>query len=408
VRSQNLGQKLRLAVVVLFACLFAASWGLKSSAQQGGGQPPQQQRQISPDTPAEQAYKNIKVLNGMPAGQLDDTMSFFSSSLGVRCDFCHVRPFESDDKEQKKTARRMIQLQMELNSHHLADFGGERISCYTCHHGSPDPARFPALPVAAPMPPPQPQNRPAGQAGAPGAGGGQAAAPAPAPLPSAAEVLSKYVAAVGGRDAVAKLKTRVMHGTREGVRGGAQPFDVTFAEPDKFIVVTTVPAQGQNPAGEVRQSYSGARGWMRNQRGAREGTPAEIADLKAAARYLSVIKIAEPFPSMKVVGRDHIGDKEVYVLVAQPAQNVTQRFYFDTQTGLLLRQLTLRELFLVTVPEQVDYEDYRDVDGVKMPFTIRLFGINPNAATTRKFTDIKTNVPVDDAIFAMPAVTPNP
>jgi hypothetical protein len=395
-------------LVALFACLFAASWTLKSSAQQpaAAGQP--QRPQPSPDAPAEQVFKNIQVLKGMPNSQLDATMDFFNSSLGVRCDFCHVRQGnrivpELDDKEEKKTARRMIQMQMEMNTHHLADFGNTRISCYTCHHGSTDPARFAPMP----FPPPAPQSTPApNPPAAPAGGGGQAAAAAPAPLPSAEEVLNKYVAAVGGRDAVAKLKTRVMRGTREGARGGPQPVEVTFAEPDKFTTVMTIPAQGQNPQGEMRQAYSGAKGWAKDQRGAREMGPSGVASLRAIARYLSVVKIAEPFPSMKVVGRHKLGDRDTYVLEAKPEQSLKQYFFFDTQTGLLMRQLTLREMFLNDIPEQEDYEDYHDVDGVKVPFTVRVSTPNPNAAFTLKFTDVKSNVPVDETIFVMPAATP--
>jgi hypothetical protein len=168
-------------------------------------------------------------------------------------------------------------------------------------------------------------------------------------------------------------------------------------------------AQGQNPPSEMRQSYNGAKGWASNQRGARELSAPEVANLRAIAQYLSVVKIAQPFPAMKVVGRRKIGDREAYVLEAKPAQSLRQYFSFDTQTGLLLRQLTLREFFLNDIPEQEDYDDYRDVDGVKVPFTVRVSTPNPNAAFTLKFMDVKSNAPVDETIFVMPAPPkPNP
>jgi hypothetical protein len=145
---------------------------------------------------------------------------------------------------------------------------------------------------------------------------------------------------------------------------------------------------------------------MKGARGTSEMDAAQIADMKESARYVSALKIAEPFPQMRVRGRRRIDDREVIVLEAKPSPTETQRFYFDTQTGLLVRQVTLREMFLQTIPEQIDYDDYRDVNGLKLPFTVRVSGVNPNATTTRKFTEIKLNAPVDESIFAMPAATP--
>ena len=61
------------------------------------------------------------------------------------------------------------------------------------------------------------------------------------------------------------------------------------------------------------------------------------------------------------------------------------------------------------IPEQVDYEDYRDVDGMKLPFTIRVSSIDSANSSTRTFTEIKLNVPVDETKFnrpAGPAVSP--
>ena len=94
-----------------------------------------------PPKPAEQVYKNIQILKGMPAPQLQATMSAFTRSLGVTCAHCHVpNEFEKDDKEAKLTARKMVRM---LNS--IDDFfnGAPRVSCWTCHRGKPKPEAMP-------------------------------------------------------------------------------------------------------------------------------------------------------------------------------------------------------------------------------------------------------------------------
>ena len=88
---------------------------------------------------AAQQYKNIQVLKDIPADQLIPTMQFIAGSLGVECDFCHVkRQFDKDDKPEKKTARRMMEMMFAINKD---NFKGEReVTCNTCHRGSPHPA----------------------------------------------------------------------------------------------------------------------------------------------------------------------------------------------------------------------------------------------------------------------------
>jgi hypothetical protein len=395
----NLEQKLRLAVVVLFTAFFVAGFTLKSGARE-----PQQP--LPPDAPVEQTRKNIQVLKGLPEGQLFPLMNYVSASMSVRCDYCHVTAgkdangftkwvWESDDKETKKAARRMMQMTMQLNQTNLADFHNQRITCYTCHRGSTDPVRLIPLPLtqSGHEPGPAPAVAEAGQRLAP---------------PTPESILEKYVAAVGGREAIARMKTIVMRGTREASQGRVWPVEVTLEGADKYAVLASIPAQDGNPAYEVRQAYSGGKGWIKSPRGAREFTPAELSDIRGGVRLVSTIKIAEPFPKMTFGGIRKVGDRDAYVLVEKRAPDTTVRYFFDRETGLLVRQLTLRETVLNALPEQVDYEDYRDVDGVKLPFTIRLSAIDTYDSSTRKFTEIKANVPVDETIFVMPATKPQP
>ena len=74
-----------------------------------------------------------------------------------------------------------------------------------------------------------------------------------------------------------------------------------------------------------------------------------------------------------------------------------EKLYFDVQTGLLVRKYSEAKTVLGQVPAQTDYEDYRDVEGVKLPFTIR-WAI-PGRTWGRKINEVRQNVPLDDARF---------
>src|SRR5229473_1580670 len=142
----------------------------------------------------EQVYKNITQLKGTPADQLMPAMQFIASSLGVECAFCHVqgKP-EADDKPAKKTARDMIAMTAEINKN---SFRGQRqVTCYSCHHGIGHPANTPpVLETDAPASP-QPPAAPVASAGT-----------------TVDTIVEKYVAAVGGADAIRRVTTRVMKG----------------------------------------------------------------------------------------------------------------------------------------------------------------------------------------------------
>lgn len=144
---------------------------------------------------AEQQFKNIQVLKGVPAEQLMPTMQFISASLGVECDFCHVdRQMDKDDKKEKQTARKMITMQLAINRGNFD--GNVQVTCHTCHRGSLHPVGTPILSADAGGPHSQEES-------------------SEAHLPNPEQILDKYVAAVGGADALKKIKTRKEKGTME-------------------------------------------------------------------------------------------------------------------------------------------------------------------------------------------------
>ena len=95
---------------------------------------------LKPEQKAGEKYKNVKLLNELPASRFTDTMRYFTASLGVNCQFCHVEgKFDSDDKEEKRTARVMLTMVHNINQQTFD--GRQEVRCYTCHRGNKEPAK---------------------------------------------------------------------------------------------------------------------------------------------------------------------------------------------------------------------------------------------------------------------------
>jgi Photosynthetic reaction centre cytochrome C subunit len=350
--------------------------------------------QAQQDRPVEQTRKNIQVLKGLPESQLFPLMNFVSTSLGVRCDYCHVKNgknpqtggdnwlWESDDKPTKGVGRRMMKMVLDINQ---ANFDSNTsVTCYTCHRGNTNAARVPPLPP-------------------------HEALPTETTRPAAEQILTKYVAAVGVKDAATKIKTTVMKGAVEfdnRTEGRNVQIEVTMKEPDKYLITWTSP---QGVQGITAASVNGDVGWVKSSTGVRKlsGSDSEqLKLLKRAASYYVPIKVVDQPAQMRVVGTEKIGNRDAYIVSVAINPNTTRSFFFDTQTGLLLRILTTTETMLAPLPEQVDFEDYRDVDGIKLPFMIRISDAAPFSTATRRFTEIRHNVAVNDEVFNLGTTPP--
>ena len=337
-------------------------------------------QQAQGDQPVERTRKNIQVLKGLPESQLFPLMNFMATSIGVKCDYCHVNNaktyydsgawvWESDEKPKKLIGRRMIQMVLDLNR---ANFDREKaVTCYTCHRGSTVIVRLP------PLPPHDPVVR------------------TETALPTVEQILAKYVAAVGGKEAVAKFKTTVMKGTVERSENRNGQIEVTLKEPGKYLITQTS-SEGSNAL-----AVNGEVGWVRSNStpGTRLSEQSLAQSRRSVALYYYPIKIVDQSEHMKVIGIEKVADRDAYVVALVINPDTTRKFFFDAQTGLLLRQLTTTQTMLAPLPDQIDFEDYRDVDGIKLPFVIRSSDTAAYATATRRFTEIKHNVAVNDNVF---------
>jgi hypothetical protein len=213
--------------------------------------------------------------------------------------------------------------------------------------------------------------------------------------PTADQLLDKYVQAVGGAAAIDKVTTRVMKGTID-FGWKSLPIDIYSKDPEKRISFTHM------PDGDSVTAFNGHEGWL--------GTPGHPlremhgSDLDGAAidADLHVALHFKPMFSGMQVQTEKIGDHETYVVVGQREEKPPIRLYFDQQSGLLIRLLRFGDTALGWLPTQIDYADYRDTNGVKIPYRWTL--ARPSGRFTIQVNDLQQNVPLDDAKFAKPAV----
>ena len=360
------------------------------------------------DKPAEQINKNIQALKGLPNSQLLTVMHFMRTSLGVRCDYCHIAEngkYWMDDKPPKQVARRMIEMVSEINK---ANFGGQPVvTCNTCHRGQTKPVAVPAI----------------GQGVFANTTREEPGTKSPDPLPTVDQILGRYYQAIGGQTAAQKITTRVIKlswlrpklvngGTPNAAmiaRGETWEMEIYQKAPNKYLAVIT------SPNGIIYQGFNGKTGWVKTPQGQREMNTAEFARVTRQADLLGDFALKERYSQMSVTGREKIDDREVYVVEALGAQHLgaqaslpaptrrTEKLFFDTQGGLLLRRTVLTPTVLGLDPEQTDFKDYTEVDGVKLPFiTIVSYLDDSHLGTTRKYIDVKQNVPIDDSKFEAP------
>jgi len=218
-------------------------------------------------------------------------------------------------------------------------------------------------------------------------------------LPSVEEILTRYVDAIGGKAAIEKISTRVMKGTfevpAEGISG---PAEIYAKAPDLFLSSIQYP-----DFGNVLEGNNGKTAWTKNpDSGLREINGTELTTFKRDHDFYRELKLNTFFPRMTVKERVNLDSGQAYLVEAAPAGGDIEKLFFDLKSGLLIR----RDFERVTIdegitPVKISYEDYREVDGVKLPFTVTQ--ATPDYVTQMKFTEIKQNIPIDTTKFDKPA-----
>ncbi len=362
---------------------------LPTARGQGGG----------PQKPlmAEDVFKNVQILKGIPVNQFMDTMGFFSASLGYNCTNCHgdgvLGNWEkyADDVPVKRTARRMIEVANTINKNL---FGGRQVvTCYTCHRGSPSPKMVPSLMEQYSEPPPDDPNE-------------VEISSRIAQVPAADDILDRYIQAIGGVQRLAALTSYTGTGRYEGFDSyhGKVPLDVYAKATGERTVITHT----QN--GDSISSYDGRTAWVMGPDkpvsvlqlvpgGDLDGVRLDSILAFPARLKESLTDRRAGFPTTSIA--DHV------VQVVQAMVGGTRvKLFFDKETGLLTRVVRYSKTVVGPVPVQIDYSDYREVAGVKIPFEWRVTWTDGQSLFN--LDQVRPNVAIDPAKFAKPAAAVKP
>lgn len=218
-----------------------------------------------------------------------------------------------------------------------------------------------------------------------------------AALPTVDEIIDKYVKAIGGKEAIEKVNSREAKGAVElegmNMSGSFQQY---VKSPNKVAMTSELGGMGA-----WISVYDGAKGYSSDpMNGSRELSGGELDAMKRGADLHQPLKLKQTYSKMEVKGKDKVGAADVYVVEVTPAEGAPEKFYFDASSGLLVKSDAEMDSPQGKMPVEVFLEDYKAVDGVKLPFTMRR--VMPVATVVVKLSEVKHNGAIDDAKFAKP------
>ena len=366
----------------------------------------------APDKPllAEQVFKNIQVLKGIPVDDFMETMGIMTAALQFDCSDCHAnagtdRVDWAADTPRKRTARRMVAMVATINKD---NFGGRQmVTCWTCHRNRDRPLVTPTMEAIYTTPSLEPDD----------------VIVSPPGLPAPGSILDKYIEASGGAQRLAGLTSFVAKGTSVGFGGfgGGGDVEIDAKVPDQRATIILFKAE--TGRGDQIRSYNGRTGWVRTPLNVLGEFQLSGGDLDGARfdaqlsfpgqikQILTNLKTGPPTSIMDLPGPSSqtslqqdlaLGQShECDVVQGTGPRGLLVTLYFDRQNGLLLRELRYGNSPIGRVPTQIDYGNYRDVNGIKLPFRITYAWLDGRDSI--ELTDIKTNVPIDEAKFGRPA-----
>jgi hypothetical protein len=358
---------------------------------------------------AEQVFKNVQALKGITVDDFMQTMGIMTAALQFDCSDCHTGAGTDTvdwaaDTPRKRTARRMVTMVANINRENFA--GRQMVTCWTCHRNRDRPLVTPTMETIYGMPSLESDDVVVTTPG----------------LPSAASILDKFIQASGGAQRLAGLTSFVGKGTSVGFGGfgGGGDVEIVAKAPDKRA--TIILFKEETGRGDQIRTYDGRTGWVRTPLNVLGEFQLNGGDLDGARfdaqlsfpgqikQLLTNLKTGPPTGITDLPGPSSQSSLQSEVKLESHSVDVVQgtgprgllvTMYFDKQTGLLLRELRYSSSPIGRVPTQIDYADYRDVNGIKLPFRLTYAWLDGRDSIV--LNEIKTNVAIDEARFGRPA-----
>lgn len=211
------------------------------------------------------------------------------------------------------------------------------------------------------------------------------------------QILQRYEQALGGRGAIDGIKSYRMEGSFQ-LAGMSGRIAGWRKEPDKTLTVLDFPRFGT-----LKKGFDGQTRWVQTPAGTVSDADAEeeIAEMDRDAEVFSAGRIKSLFQSMKLDYNAWLSGREVRVIEGKPAKGPAEKLFFDVENGLLLRwDMARKQKNRGTVFVKVHLDDYKDVDGLKVPHKVRFAFESFNF--TVQVEKLENNIEIDDAIFRKP------
>lgn len=323
---------------------------------------------------AGEKFKNVRVLTEMPAEQMGKVMNMISASLGVNCSYCHEGTnFAKENVGHKDDARKMLTMTLGINTAHFE--GRPSVSCYTCHRGNMNAE--PTIPLNATI--------------------ATRAVPSQSASQSTLEaILTKYIEALGGRQKLESIKTAHIVAQRVEPNGKS--------EPELLWQTSGGQSRMETKYGNVVivEAFDGKETWKSVNDRMIDLKMDEAEQIRREAFVAWGLNLESIRSTMEYKQVEQIGGRNVHLIVTKTPSNLDEQFYFDLESGLLIRRICSVPTVLGAFEYRVDYNDYQVMSDFLQPTTVR-FAV-PNISWTRRVLSVEINPDIQPTMFQKPQI----